>query len=134
MKDEIILKGRLAGKQRLRLEKLLNMLYKPSEIAEEIGFTRRQVYRVYVHAGCPHIKDDQRHIWINGKEFRDWYEATYPRFTVKEDEGFCLTCKRVVKLEKPLQRKKVGLLYWIGYCPKCGRKIPRIIKNDKRRT
>lgn len=133
-KTEILLRGRLGGKQRLRLEKLLDMLYKPSELAEEVGFTRRQVYRVYIPVGCPHSKDNQRHIWINGREFREWYEATYPRFTVKDGEGFCLTCKRVVRLEKPVQVKKGGLLYWIGYCPKCSRKIPRIIKNDKRRT
>ena len=130
---EILFRGRLGGRQRLRLEKLLDMLYKPSELAEEIGFTKRQVYRVYIPAGCPRNKDERRHIWINGKGFREWYEATYPRFTVKENEGFCLTCKRVVTLEKPVQEKKGGLLYWIGLCPKCSRRIPRIIDTDKRR-
>ncbi len=131
---EMLLKGRLGGRQRLRLEKLLDMLYKPSEIAEEIGFTRRQIYRVYMHFGCPHERDDQRHIWINGKAFREWYEATYPRFTVKDGEGFCLTCKRVIRQEKPIRAKKGGLVYWIGYCPKCGRKIPKIISNDKKQA
>ena len=52
---EILLRGRLGGKQRLRLEKLLDMLYMPSELAEEVGFNRRQVYRVYIHFGCPRI-------------------------------------------------------------------------------
>ena len=132
-KSEILFRGRLKGQQRLRLEKLLDMLYRPSELAEEIGFTRRQVYRVYEPLGCPCQKDEQRHLWINGKAFREWYEATYPRFTVNEGEGFCLTCKKVIRLEKPVQKKKGGLLYWVGSCPKCGRKIPRIIKNDKRR-
>jgi hypothetical protein len=132
--EKMLFRGRLDGKQRLRLEKLLDMLYKPGELAEEIGFTRRQVYRVYMHFGCPNVRDEQRHIWINGKAFREWYEATYPRFTVNDGEGFCLTCKRVVKLENSLRAKKGGLVYWIGYCPKCGRKIPRIISNDKQRT
>jgi len=132
MKDEIILKGRLDGKQRLCLEKLLDMLYMPGELAEEVGFNRRQVYRVYMHLGLPHIRDDRRHLWINGKDFREWYEATYPRVRLSEGEGFCLSCKKSVLLEKPKKEKRGGLLYWIGHCPKCGRKIPRIIKNNKR--
>jgi hypothetical protein len=132
MQDEIILKGRLDGKQRLRMEKLLDMLYMPSEIAEEIGFYRRQVYRVYIHLGLPHIRDNRKHIWINGKEFREWYEATYPRVKLSEGEGFCLTCKRSVLLENPKKEKWGNLIYWVGHCPKCGRKITRIIKNNKR--
>jgi hypothetical protein len=133
MKDqnEMLLRGRLGGRQRLRLEKLLDMLYKPSELAEEVGFNRRQVYRVYMHFGCPFVRDEIKHLWINGKEFRAWYEATYPRVTLKENEGFCLTCKKPVKLERPIKQKSDTLLYWVGYCPKCGRRIPRIIKNNK---
>jgi hypothetical protein len=129
---EILLRGRLGGKQRLRLEKLLEMLYKPSELAEEIGFNRRQVYRVYIHFGCPHVRDDRKHLWINGKEFRGWYEASYPRVTLSDGEGFCLSCKKPVKLERPKKQKSGNLLYWVGYCPRCGRKIPRIIQNNKR--
>ena len=52
------IKRSLDGKQRNRLVRLLNMLYKPSELAEEIGFTVRQIYRVYIPAGCPCIKDE----------------------------------------------------------------------------
>ncbi len=130
--NEIILKGRLNGRQRLRLEKLLDMLYMPGELAREIGFTRRQVYRVYVHLGMPHSRDDRKHLWINGREFRAWYEATYPRVTLGAGEGFCLSCKRPMQLAKARREKRAGFVYWVGYCPKCGRKIPRIISNDKR--
>jgi len=76
MAEEMHLKGRLNGSQRMRLIKLLDMLYKPSELAEEVGFTRRQVYRVYIPSGCPHTRDEKRYIWINGKAFREWYEET----------------------------------------------------------
>jgi hypothetical protein len=130
---EIILKGRLDGRQRLRLEKLLDMLYMPTELAAEIGFTRRQVYRVYMHLGLPHVRDERKHLWINGKAFREWYEATYPRFTLREGEGFCLSCKKPIVLQSPKQEKRKGLVYLIGNCPKCGRKIPRILKNSKKR-
>jgi hypothetical protein len=132
MKDEIILKGRLDGKQRLRMEKLLDMLYMPGELAKEVGFYRRQVYRVYINLGLPHIRDHRDHIWINGKTFREWYEATYPRVKLVEGEGFCLTCKKSVLLENPETENWGGLVFWVGYCPKCRRKITRIIKNCKK--
>jgi hypothetical protein len=129
---EILLRGRLDGKQRLRLEKLLDMLYKPSELAEEIGFTRRQVYRVYMHFKCPHERDEKRRIWINGKAFREWYERTYPRISLADDEAFCLTCKRNVMMSNPVKKRKGRLVYWVCFCPKCGRKIGRIIDMKKR--
>ncbi len=132
-KQEMLFKGRLKGYQRMKLAKLLDMHYTPGELANEIGFTRRQVYRVYLKYGCPHIRDERRHIFINGIEFRKWYEATYPRTTLAEDEGFCLTCKKAVKMKEPVKKQKEHLVYWTFYCPACGRKIPRIIKQEKRK-
>jgi len=127
MDGEIKLRGRLKGSQRMRMMRLLDMPYKPSELAEEIGFERRQIYRAYIPSGCPHKRDEQRHIWINGKEFREWYEETYPRGSLGKDEAFCLTCKKAVKLLNPIRNQKGQLQYWISACPKCGRKLARII-------
>ena len=93
MVDEIILSGRLDGVQRNRLRGLLNMLYKPSELAEKVGFSTRQIYRVYIPLGAPHERDQQRHIWINGIAFREWFERTYSSVKMKENQSFCLTCK-----------------------------------------
>jgi hypothetical protein len=134
MTNEIILKGRLSGSQRMRLAKLLDMFYKPSELAEEVGFTRRQVYRVYIPAGCPHKRDEKRYIWINGKIFREWYEENYPRVCLAKDEAFCLTCKKPAKIINPKRIQKGRLHYWISYCPECGRKLTRIITRDKLHT
>lgn len=130
----ILLKGRLNGPQRSRLPRLLDMLYKPSELAQEVGFTRRQVYRAYIPAGCPHQRDSRKHLWINGKLFRGWYEATYPRVTLTENEAFCLTCKKAVKLNNPVHEKRGRLSYWVCNCAKCGRKLVRIITRDKRQA
>lgn len=130
--DETILKGRLNGGQRMRLAKLLNMLYMPSELAEEIGFSTRQIYRVYIPAGCPHERDTRKHIWINGVDFAAWYEATYPKQTLGKDEAFCLTCKKAVKMKNPEEKKKGKLLYWVCDCPNCGRKLSRIFDKEKR--
>jgi len=62
---------------RLRLAYLLDMLYTPAELAQEVGFSARQFYRVYVSLGCPCIRDDRRRLWINGKKLASWYKEKY---------------------------------------------------------
>ena len=86
--EEIILKGRLNGSQRNRLAKLMNMMYSPSELADEVGFERRQVYRVYIPLGCPHDRDKHNRIWINGIDFRNWVMDLYRKkeLSIKEAE------------------------------------------------
>jgi len=124
------LKGRLDGRQRNRLKRLLNMLYTPKELAEEIGITKSQVYRVYIPQGCPHERDSRRHIWINGKEFSQWYQQAYPKVRLKSDEAFCLTCKMAVKIMDPVRQAKNGLIFDECHCPHCGRKLARIVDRD----
>ncbi|MBI5945363.1 MAG: hypothetical protein HY864_13420 [Chloroflexi bacterium] len=106
------------------------MLYKPSELADEIGFTVRQIYRVYVPCGCPVVRDRGR-VWINGKAFAEWYEVSYPKQALLEDEAFCLTCKKAVKMAEPEKKKKGRLSYWVCKCLACGRKISRIIDLER---
>mgnify|MGYP006910773955 CR=1 FL=1 len=129
--DKMILKGRLNGTQRKRLGCLLDMYYKPSELAEEVGFTKRQIYRVYIKLGCPHKRDEHRHIFINGKQFREWYGKTYPRYAIANDEAFCLTCKIGVKIVNPVRKKKGRVHYLESYCPYCDRKISKITGKEK---
>jgi hypothetical protein len=127
----MILRGRLSGSQRMRLGGLLDMLYKPSELAQEIDFSVRQVYRVYIPLGCPCDRVSGR-VWINGKMFAEWYETTYPRQTLKENEAFCLTCKKAVSMLDAKRKNKGRLHYWVCNCPHCGRKISRILDKEKR--
>jgi len=130
--DEIILAGRLNGNQRNRLAKLLDMMYRPNELAQEIGFAKRQVYRVYIPAGCPHERDSRNHIWINGKVFREWVKEVYKKRELASDEAFCLTCRKPVKMHQPEKKHEGRLVYWICACQKCGRKIARIIERERR--
>jgi hypothetical protein len=132
MNDEIVLRGRINGNQRNRLIKLLDMFYTPSELAKEVGFTTRQVYRVYIPAGCPYVRDQNKRIWINGKEFREWYLRTYRKVELGHDETFCLTCRKVVKIINPERKKKGRLVYDVSFCPDCGRKLSKIIDKEKR--
>ena len=123
----MVLRGRLNGAQRNRLKSLLDMLYRPSELAEEIGFNQNQVYRVYVDLGCPHERDIHNHIWINGVLFRDWYKREYKKSTLKSGQAFCKTCAKAVKMRNPvLNETKDGLVYFLCECPYCGRRIGRI--------
>lgn len=123
----IELRGRLSGQQKTRLQNLLDMMYRPSELAEEIGFEKRQIYRVYLHLGLPHERDHRNHVWINGISFRKWILDYYPKQKLKENEAFCLTCKHPVEIENPSHKKKTGLVYLECNCPICGRKISKII-------
>jgi hypothetical protein len=129
--NKIVISGRLRGWQRLRLLKLLDMYYSPGELAKEIGVTQRQMYRVYLPFGCPSLRDGRRYWWINGKLFREWYEATYPRVRLKPDEAFCLSCRKAVRMLKPVRRKAEGLTYMICKCPICARKLTKIVENQK---
>jgi len=70
--DEILLKGRLNGSQRNKAKGLLDMMYTPRELSEEIGVSLQQVYRVYIPLGCPLTKNNRGHYLINGRDFKTW--------------------------------------------------------------
>lgn len=127
----ILLKGRLSGDQKNRLTKLFDMLYTPAEIADEIGFNKRQFYRVYIPAGCPVEYDKKEKVWINGKLFREWINKIYQKRELGLNEAFCLTCKHEFTM-RDTERKNTGnLFYYVCSCPKCGRKVARIITRGK---
>ncbi|GAP20438.1 hypothetical protein [Leptolinea tardivitalis] len=128
---ETILSGRLDGKGRNQLKGLLNMMYSPSELAEELGIDKNQVYRVYIKLNCPHVRDDFRHIWINGQEFKAWYLETYKKTELAEDETFCKTCRVPVKLYKPELKTKGRVTYLLSHCPTCGRLLTKIISSSR---
>ena len=132
-KEVRLLRGRLNGAQKNRLRNLFDMMYKPKELADEIGFNVRQVYRVYILYGCPHERDEWRHICINGLEFKNWIESTYKKIRLKKDQGYCKSCDKAVKLiNTELKTTKLGDTdYLLGNCPYCGRKIPRIVENRR---
>ena len=129
---ELILKGRLDGKQRNRLKGLFDMLYTPRELAQEVGFHLNQVYAVYIPLGCPHQREVNNHILINGKEFAAWYGRVYAKGQIKQDETFCKTCKQGVKIVNPVTQTKNDLVYLVSACPVCGRRIAKIIERKRR--
>jgi len=123
----IVRKGRLNGAQRNRLRRLLNMMYTTNELANEIGVSPRMVRRVYVPLGCPHTRNQQNHIMINGVDFRDWYQRMYKKRSPAEDEAFCLICGDTVKMVDPSPKELDGLSYVVAKCSNCGSNIARFI-------
>lgn len=128
-----ILKGKLNASQRRRLISLLDMMYQPQELADEVGFTRRQIYRVYLKLGCPHQRNENGHIFINGKAFREWYLSTFKKAEMKSDESFCLSCKKPVKIVNPKTEQRADITYLVSNCPNCGRRLTRIISNRRKK-
>lgn len=126
----ILLKGRLAGFQRAKLNYLLDMLYTPSELAEELGIKVRQFYRVYIPLGCPVVRERGR-VFIHGQKFSEWYFSVYPLVAMSPSEGFCLTCKKPVSMSDQVLKKSGRLSFYVFECPNCGRKISRIMENSR---
>jgi len=136
VKKEIILRGRLDGKQRNRLKRLLDMLYSPRELGEEVGFNPEQVYRVYILDGCPFEKDKNNRYWINGRAFAEWYKNQYKKAQLGEGDTFCKSCAKAVKIIAGETKTQKQITYIVSSCPNCGRKLTKIIdcsrgKNDK---
>ena len=124
---KIELRGRLSGQQKTRLQNLFDMMYRPSELAEEIGITTRQFYRVYIPLGLPVERDSRNHVLINGIVFKDWILEYYKKVKLKENEAFCLTCKKPVEIIDPIHNEIHSLFYITCDCPHCGRKLSKII-------
>ncbi|MCB9112305.1 MAG: hypothetical protein H6634_13760 [Anaerolineales bacterium] len=128
----IILKGRLNGRQRYKAKRLFDMMYSPKELADEIGISTDVIYRGYLPLGCPHERNNKNYVSINGRAFLNWYEKTYAKLTLADDETFCKTCKKAVKIIDPEQKQKQDLVYLLSVCPVCGRKLTKIISSKGR--
>lgn len=117
-------------KQIARRGRLMNMLYKPKEIAEELGIHVDTIYRSYIPAGLPYFRNKQG-IWIHGTTFVDWSKQTIiqnkKHHHLQENQVWCLRCK------KPVEDINTVVIYTKGnaelhqsHCPECGIKINRM--------
>jgi len=115
----------------IRLGRLLNMMYKPAEIADEIGVIPDTIYRSYLPAGLPHIRDDQGNIWIHGPAFIAWAKQTIAQKKTKrhglpEGHAWCMKCNLAVPMNEPYVIWSNHYLELIqARCPNCGNKVNR---------
>lgn len=118
------------------LKRLLDMQYKPSEIAQEVGLTTDTIYRSHIPAGAPAEKDKNGNIWINGKAYRQWIEGFVTIRTrtkpMPDNYAYCFTCKEVREIQNPKTKPhKRDVNQVKGRCPVCGKSIARFISTRK---
>ena len=119
--------------QIVKLVRLMDMMYRPKELAEEIGVSVDTVYRSYLPAGCPHQRETSGEIWINGLDFQAWVremQANKKRgknhTPMPENQAFCMRCDKPVEMISPRvihRTRNMELLQ--GRCAVCGCKVNR---------
>lgn len=123
----------------IRLGRLMDMMYTPGEISEEIGMSRETIWSDYVQCGMPHKREANR-IWINGKAFRAWVLEMHERRKKElagpgmgDGQAFCFRCNKAVEVLNPevVPFGKVAQRI-IGVCPECGTRVNRAIKGSRR--
>jgi hypothetical protein len=106
--------------------RILDMEYKPSEIAEELGTSKEKILRL-ISAGAPARKDSKGRYWISGIPFVCWLKDAAPKknedkHIFADNECYCVTCRQVVHFTE--YRKTHRIAY--GNCPK-GHKVARFL-------
>ena len=115
----------------IKLTRLLDMLYKPSEIAEELGVITDTIYRSYLPAGLPHTRDEKGNIWIHGPAFIAWARETISQKKSKRtglppDHAWCMKCNQAIALINPKIKKVNRYLELLqAHCPHCGKIVNR---------
>lgn len=117
----------------VKLVRLLDMLYMPEELADEIDVNVDTIYRCYLPAGCPHRRDDKNHIWINGVDFKGWVKDMLEKkkrarnnVPMPEGQAFCMRCKKRVDMLNPqviYSARHNEMLQ--GRCAECNTKVNR---------
>jgi hypothetical protein len=90
----------------IKLGRMLDMQYRPSEIADEIGVCTDTICRSYLPAGLPCTRDEKGNVWIH---------------------GWCLRCGCPVQMIAPTVRDNnyyTELLQ--SRCPNCGTPVNRL--------
>lgn len=125
-------------KQIARLGRLLNMLYKPSELAREIGINEDTIYRSYIPAGLPCLREGHT-IWIHGPAFVQWAKETAAQRRQKnalpDGYAYCIKCDQPVPMDSPRvvhsnHLRKIDILQ--STCPTCLCAVNRIVKQAVR--
>lgn len=115
----------------IKLGRLLDMMYKPSEIAEEIGVAQDTIYRSYLPAGLPHSRDEHGSVWIHGPAFIAWAKETVAKRKSKrkglpDDHAWCMRCNQPVAMSRPVVKPINRYLEVLqDRCPQCRTKINR---------
>ncbi len=114
----------------VRAPGLLPMLYTTTELAAELHIEPWQL-REWISAGMPHQYDPQQHIFIDGHQFAAWVISRRNAQrgpTLAGDEGFCLTCRKAVKMVDPQAMVQGKRKLLKAVCPDCQSPVFRGVK------
>ena len=125
---------RLKRAQVYKVKFLLDMMYKPSEIAEELGVSVDTIYRSYLPAGAPNQIDGKGRVWIFGPAFAAWAQeyllkkSPKAKAAMTEAEAWCVKCNQVITIVNPRKRDvKKRVARQTGHCPICGKVVNRFV-------
>jgi len=126
-------RGKLLPREaKMRAVGLLDMLYMPSEFADELGIEQHAVYHKLIPAGLPHSKDDMGHVWIHGQTAAQWIRSNgkAQKTPLAENEVYCLRCRAAVPLVNPkrVKDKTRNLVLLKSTCPVCGATVNKGVK------
>lgn len=115
--------------------RLLDMEYKPSEIADELSTDPSHILRV-IRSGAPARKDSKGRFWVHGLSFAAWLKNAAPkndnelkaRPTIADNEAYCVGCHEITPYTE--HRRKGRIVY--GTCPK-GHKVARFISSKEQK-
>lgn len=123
----------LSREATLRANGLLDMLYKPSELADELGIPPRVVYDKLVPAGVPHTKDTKGNIWLHGPIVAEWVRGlTRKKIKLADDHAYCLACRMPVEMvgdRKVVDNGRMPLIH--AECGTCGGSVFRGSSRDQ---
>ncbi len=123
----------LSKRSKVLAKELLDMLYTPQEIADELLIDQRRIYDL-LPAGMPHTRDENGRIWLHGLTVAAWIKTIDQRYVVHVPAGhaYCVHCKAAVKLVHAIRTPhgKVDLLQ--AKCPECGSRINRFVRKETR--
>lgn len=120
-----------------RRQKLLDMMYTPAEIAEELNISKEYVYHHLMNTAEIHYtKDETGHVWINGMDIYRWIEQVFSERRKKrknviplmENEFYCMRCKarKITNdykiIDDSWQRAKTA------FCPDCGARMRKYVR------
>jgi len=105
----------------VRAPGLLPMLYKISEVTEELQVSEDQI-RYWMSEGLPTEQDDTGHLWIDGEALQAWIRALRAKRkerTLGEGQAFCFKCDRAVEFRSLAQNRYGNQVLQSGLCPHC---------------
>ncbi len=117
----------------VRAPGLLPMLYRPAELAEDLGVSDR-VVREWLLKDLPHQRDERGHLWIDGRDAATWISkirGSRNSTKLAADEAYCMPCHKPVKLLNPTRTKRGKQIVLHGRCPSCGTSIHRGTRDDQ---